>query len=48
MSCCNSDCCQGRNCPKRRASSIVEALAGYGVVLCLCLAAACWLIVLAR
>lgn len=45
MSCCDqTECRQGRDCPRRRAVSLAEAMAGYGAVLCICLAAACWLI----
>lgn len=43
--CCNHDCEQGDTCPRRRAVNLAEAVAGYGAVLCICLAAAVWLIV---
>lgn len=49
MSCCDQiECRQGRDCPRRRAVNLAEAVAGYGAVLCICLAAAIWLVVLAE
>lgn len=47
MRCCDqTECRQGRDCPHRRAANLTQALTGYGAVLCVCLAAACWLILL--
>lgn len=40
MTCCNHNCREGRNCPRRRAMNLAGALAGYGVLIAALMCAA--------